>query len=391
MTAPSSRRRWAKLAAAIAIAALGVDLFQPRSAWLRIGPPLLFLGGVIWAAALLFLDGVPAGALRRLRFLRAATLVVSVCVALLVTTLIRLGPSRGLQRLNAGLSGRVQAQGSDPELGWGPSGEGRVGQRLDRVDPARDHLLLIGDSIVFGHGVGDGEHVGRRMADRMPSFQVLNGGVSGYSIDQYYLYLDRLAGTVKPKRVVVGLFTGNDYQVTGREFSWGTSKPLFVVRDGALVRANEGDRCIDDLSRSVLFGALWRSRDFARGAIDALCAPRELTRGELEPAIARLFVEIEAIAVRHGARPLFVLLPVQSDYNVFDEERFLYTGRYRDLRRLLVRGKHDYFEPLPALARAARQGPEPIYLEDHAHFTPRGHDVLAGAIVEALKERGVRP
>jgi lysophospholipase L1-like esterase len=388
---PWPRSRWIKLAGALAIAALGVDLFHPRSRFLRFGPPILIVGGLIWAAWLLFLVGVPEGAAAQRRFKSAAATVLLVLLVILGATMIRLGPTPALQQMNASINGGVSAQSEDAELGWAPQGKGRVGQRLDLIDPGRDHILLMGDSIVFGQGLAPDEHVGHKLEERMPRFQVLNAAVSGYSIDQYYLYLKRIIDEVKPKAIVVGVFTGNDYQITGREFSWGTSKPLFMVENGELVRANEGASCIDDLSHSLLFRSIWRSRDLAMGTINALCAPRELRRGEAEAVIARLFRGIDELGARYGVKPLFMLLPVRDEYNIFDRERFLYTGKYRDLRRLLALGKHDFHEPLPAIARATKEGAESLYLEDHAHFTAKGHVLLAKEYAEQLAKRGITP
>ena len=388
---PPSKYRWIKLAAAIAVAALGVDLFHPRSRFLRFGPPILVVAGLIWAASLLFLTGVPEGAALRRRFKSAAATVILLLIVLLGATLIRLGPTPAFQQMNASMNGGISPQSEDPELGWAPVGKGRIGQHLDVVDPSRDHVLLMGDSIIFGHGVAETEHVGRKLEERMPRWQVLNAAVSGYSIDQYYLYLKRIIDEVKPKAIVVGVFTGNDYQVTGREFSWGTSKPLFTVQGGELVRSNEGASCIDDLSHSLLFRTLWRSRDVAMGTINALCAPRELRRGELEAVLARLFAGIDALGQRYGVKPLFMLMPVRDEYNIFDRERLLYSGKYRDLRRLLVLGKHDFHEPFAAIARAAKDSPEAYYLEDHAHFTAKGHELLAKEFAEQLAKRGIAP
>ena len=386
---PPVKHRWIKLAAALGIAALGVDLFHPRSRFLRFGPPILFVGGLIWAASLLFLANVPEGAASRRRFKSAAATVIMLLVVILGATMIRLGPTPGLQRMNAAVNGGVSAQSEDPELGWAPSGQGRVGQRLDIVDPARDHVLLMGDSIIFGQGLAETEHVGVKLGERLPRFQVLNGSVSGYSVDQYYLYLKRIIDEVKPKAIVVGVFTGNDYQITAREFSWGTSKPLFTVQDGELVRSSAGAGCIDDLSHSLLFRSLWRSREMAMGTINALCAPRELRRGEAEAVLGKLFDGIDALGARYGVRPLFALLPVRDEYNLFDRERFLYSGKYRDLRRLLVVGKHDFFEPFPAIARLQKESGESLYLEDHAHFTAKGHVLLAREFAEQLAKRGI--
>ncbi len=385
------KHRLVKLALSLALVAVGAALFQPRSPWLRFAPPLLVVVGLLWAASLIFLAGVPAGAARRARFKSAAATVVSLLTVILGSSLIRLGPTRSFEELNAGLPGGVQAQSFDPELGWAPVGEGLVGQHLERIDPARDHVLLLGDSIVFGYGVGADEQIGRRLQARMPHWQVLNAAVSGWSIDQYYLYLKRIVDQVRPKVVVVGIFTGNDFQITGREFSWGSSKPLFTVKDGALVRANEGAGCIDDLGRSLLFRTLWRDRDLALSMIRSLCAPRELRRSELEAVISRLFVEIEALAARHGGKVLFELMPTRTEHSLYDGDTYLYVDKYLDLRRLLELGRHDHHEPFPMLARAAKVDKALLYLPDNGHFTARGHDLLAADLLAQLEKRGIVP
>jgi lysophospholipase L1-like esterase len=384
-------RRWAKLGAALLVSAVGVDLFHPRSAFFRFFPPLLIVGGLLWAASLVFLAGVPPGAARRQRFKSAAATVLSILIVILGATLIRLGPTQAFRDMSQDLQSGVAAQAADLELGWAPIGKGRVGQRLDRIEAGRDHLLLLGDSIIYGHGVSEREQVGHLLGEQMSHWQVLNAAVSGYSIDQYYLYLRRIIDEVAPKAIVVGLFTGNDYQITAREFSWGTSKPLFTVEGGELVRSNEGAGCIDDLSQSLLFRSLWRSREAATGMINAFCKPRELRRSEAEAVITRLFEGIDELGGRYGIKPLYVLLPVRDEYNVFDRERFLFASKYRDLRRLLALGNHDYCEPFPAVARAMASSPEPLYQDDHAHFTARGHEVLTAALLEQLDKRGIAP
>jgi lysophospholipase L1-like esterase len=387
----TAKHRVLKLLLAFTLVAVGAELFQPRSPWLRFAPPLLIAGGLLWAASLIFLAGVPAGADRRRRFLSAGATVILLLAVILGATLIRLGPTAGFRARNAGLEDGLEAQSFDSELGWAPVGKGRVGERLEVIDPAKDHLLLLGDSIFYGFTLPADQHVGQRLQAKMPHWQVLNGSVSGYSIDQYYLYLQRIIDEVKPRVIVVGLFAGNDYQLTGREFSWGSSKPLFAVSDGALVRAGEGGRCIEDLSRSLLFRTLWRDRDLALRMINTLCAPRELKRGELDAVVARLFQEIEALAQRHQAKVIFELLPTRGDLSLYDGDEYLYTGKYRDLRRLLRAGKHDVHEPFPAIAAASKQSSDPVYLPDNGHFTARGHEILATDLRDQLMTRGLVP
>ncbi len=386
------KHRWLKLAASLAVTALGYALFYPRVRLLRAVPLLMVVGGLLWAISLLFLSGVPADAPRRRRFKSVAATLISLLIVLLASSMIVPGPSLELAAQKARHAVGLRFNYDNHELGWGPTGKGIVGERGDVVDPGKGHIVLMGDSVMFGHGLPEGDkHVGQRLGALMPHWQVLNGAVSGYSIDQYYLYLRQIVDDVKPKAIVVGVFSGNDYQGTARELTWGVPKPLFVVQGGELVRADDGARCIHDLSSSLLFRTLWRSEASAMAVLKRFCAPRELRRSEAEAVIARLFVAIDELGQRHGMKPLFLLLPGQHSYNLNDRESFLYTSKYRDLRTVLQRGGHDFYEPALAVARAVNQSKEPIYMPDNAHLAAKGHEFLAEEILAQLEKRGISP
>ena len=68
-----------------------------------------------------------------------------------------------------------------------------MGMRSREVDFSRGHILVTGDSIAFGLGVNDDETVSHYLEqdERISKlgYQVLNIGVPGYGIGQYYLNL----------------------------------------------------------------------------------------------------------------------------------------------------------------------------------------------------------
>lgn len=65
------------------------------------------------------------------------------------------------------------------------------GFRSAEIDPSKDHILILGDSVAYGSGVNDDETVSYFLSKKLQQFQVLNLAVMGYGIDQYYLTLKK--------------------------------------------------------------------------------------------------------------------------------------------------------------------------------------------------------
>jgi lysophospholipase L1-like esterase len=265
--------------------------------------------------------------------LRALIITIVTLVATLVGALVVRAPRPDRTGANCKF---------DSEIGWVPAPrkdrpnppvpfERTVGQRLDVVDPSREHVLMLGDSVTFGMGVGDDETASARLGKQLTSAQVLNLGVTGYSIDQYLLYLERELPKVHPKLIIVNIFTGNDYQGTVHDNNYGHVKPLYRLEGDELVRINPVLRepnCPEFLSESLAFSFLWRwaTRRSAFGVEDVnwrrekvltlvskLCGSHQLLPNEGPPVIRRLLAEIDKVARGAGAKLLFVLLPRRND------------------------------------------------------------------------------
>jgi lysophospholipase L1-like esterase len=389
-------RRWlwrAKILCAALVVILGFDVPLFGAVMVPVALAAVALG-TFWLLRLLVrpAPGESAAPPRRKQIaLLVGTSVLMVVLLLGTTATIRLGGAgtapRGEWRPGAPMSPQMV----DPELGWSPFGPPDVvGQRLERVDPARPHVLLMGDSILYGLNLSDEEHVGRKLEALMPGYQVLNASVSGYSIDQYLLTLERVVPVVKPKVVVLGIFTGNDFQITSREFSWGNHKPVLRAEGDKLVRADVAGPCVDRLSRSILFRVLWQSREVAADTIESICRPIRLRRGEAERSIAAMFDAIDRLCAQHGARVLHVLLPVDSEYNTHARDRYLYVSRHYDLWRILGEKPRERFDFSADLFRGGDMRPE-LFFEDHAHLRAPGHELLASAILREITARGLLP
>lgn len=374
---------------------LGLQFFSFTS-WSALGGSLAAMAAaLVWFCyALLFL-GERQGLLYRRRREIALTLVsTALCLLLALASSIgwEMGPSQKFQQEFLSRDDHVAAQQHDAELGWAPGGPpDMVGQRLDKVDPTRPQLVVIGDSILYGLHLPAEETAVHLLDDALPNVQAVNLSVSGYSIEQYWLYLRRVLPHVRSKLIVVGIFTGNDFQLTGREFTpYGMSKPLYHVENGQLVRWNHAERCVDGLATSLLFRWLWRDKERAVELVKLACDPRILRHGETERAIAKQFEAIEALGRERGVPVLWVLLPNVNAINVYDGDRTKYVERYLTLRRLLHGGGHDTFDFFEELKRQhAQHGVElgPLFQEDNSHLTAAGQRLLADSLLRVIRER----
>jgi hypothetical protein len=86
-----------------------------------------------------------------------------------------------------------------------------LGLRGPAVEPApRRHLLVLGDSFMFGSGVRDDETLSARLDAALGErVQVVNGGVPGYGIFQMQAALERLGERIRPEQVLLVLWQGD--------------------------------------------------------------------------------------------------------------------------------------------------------------------------------------
>lgn len=72
--------------------------------------------------------------------------------------------------------------------------------------PANNHIRLVGDSYIFGHGLHDYETLGWQLQAGLNNVRVFNHGVGGYGTCQVLLNLLKIAHHIKPgTKVIYGL------------------------------------------------------------------------------------------------------------------------------------------------------------------------------------------
>jgi acetyltransferase AlgX (SGNH hydrolase-like protein) len=272
-------------------------------------------------------------------------------------------------------------------------------------------VLILGDSLVLSVQVPFRQTFGELLEQRLNAsskgirYRVINGGVQGYGPVQELLFFRSILPVVQPDVVVETLFVGNDAEeALSAEALLGPPRPAWeVFREAATTRRRRFVRrsMILQVLRLRLVTATQR---FTRTAgppepplqvYAAHPAPR-IARGL---AVTRQVVEaMAADGAAAGARTAVMLMPAR--FQVDD-------GDYGRLRDGIARAGGDLvrdaaterfastleglrvprFDALPAL-RSALPGPD-VFFQQTVHLTPRGHEIVAGALERFLRESGL--
>ena len=222
----------------------------------------------------------------------------------------------------------------DPELGWSPIPNRNINQpdsgvlssnslgfRSAEIDQNKKQIIILGDSFAWGFGVSDNETFPYYLGEMVSKsgYQVSNLAVSGYSIDQYYLFLKRHIDKFNNlKQIVLVIYSGNDLQDTGRNFNNGTRKPLFYFRNNNLVLTDNSinEYCLKNLfSRSYFLGrsGLMYKKSFIRTILNQIFGDKLLNSIEAQIVIINLLQRINELALSHNAKLLIVVNPSKED------------------------------------------------------------------------------
>lgn len=137
----------------------------------------------------------------------------------------------------------------DPELGWSPAPNtayddtherpirvvhNSIGLRdIEHRRGEKPTIMVMGDSMVYGTHVQAEERFTDVLRAQLPSYAVVNAGVSGYGTDQQLLFLKRLWDDVAPQIVVLLYCTDTDRRDNTNNIRYDTYKPYVeVAADG---------------------------------------------------------------------------------------------------------------------------------------------------------------
>ena len=112
------------------------------------------------------------------------------------------------------------------------------GFRDNEFEITEKGIIVFGDSIAFGYGVGQDETFAQVLEDKLifKGSDVYNLGTSGYSLNEYNWLYDKYSEELNHKLVILMLYEGNDLQescnlIDRAEFVVDERKGLGLIKD----------------------------------------------------------------------------------------------------------------------------------------------------------------
>ncbi len=214
---------------------------------------------------------------------RTITAIVSLALAEVLLGLLGYPPWRYQQISSGEAASEYQP---DPEAGWAnragvynmaapgtapfrytnwTQGRRATSEQEPAQDDARPRVIVVGDSYVYGYGLGDAGTFAWRMQQAHPEVQVSNYGTPGYGTLQSYIWMDRALQAAPAGAGVFYLFNGFHEDRNAAAPSWirvghhpnnGVFFPYAVLDDGALESKRSIGDAIWPISRKLRTAAM---------------------------------------------------------------------------------------------------------------------------------------
>jgi hypothetical protein len=277
----------------------------------------------------------------------------------------------------------------DPELGWAsiPNRHaiepfGRItsnsfGFRSPEIDDSKEQIVVIGDSVAWGDGVDDQEAFPFHLQELLDGSkrQVSNLAVSGYGVDQYYLFLKRHIEKFKNFKLLIVVFcTRNDRGSTRANIAYGKRKPLFRVAEGNLELTNQNisKNCLRNLvSKSRVVTYLTDASAALKGIVGRLVGDVRIDAKEGDSAIELLIARMSDLAGRNGAKVLFVISPEKADFLEKSEDQLWFENFFENSPYRYI-NLYDSLKPF-------KSDLDSIY-RDKMHYADRGNRIFADQV-----------
>jgi hypothetical protein len=231
---------------------------------------------------------------------------------------------------------------------------------VDHGPKTKPRIAFLGDSFVWGYDVEAEERFTEQIARRLPAWDVVNLGVSGYGTDQEYLVLRKFFDVYEPDVVFLLFCKMNDDDDNSVNRAQGYFKPYFVETEDGLAL---------------------RGTPVPRGCRYFIARHRWLSWSYVTRAVVKCY--------DHVALPI-VRLPSPPTHGILLEMRRFVESRNA---RLLV-GLQDDHPALQAFLTAkgipwVALKNDFVYDSHGRHWTPEGHAWVCDRILAFLKKQGV--
>lgn len=276
--------------------------------------------------------------------------------------------------------------------------------------PNERRIVILGDSLVLSVQVENRQTFCRLLQDRLNSdagptrYRVINAGVQGYGPVEELLFFRTIAKSFQPDIVIATVFVGNDAEeaVASAAKLKGNARPLAdAISDSMMVRLRRLVRrsMVLQVVRLRVVSVTDRLSNWISPPEPPLQSYAEKPASRIAEGlrISRDCVQaLAAEAAAVGARTMVMLVPARFQVN--DEDyghlKEAVEGAGGKLVRDAATARFDEalapipvprFDALPVLRGA---GPDVFFLHT-VHLTPRGHEIVARALEEFIRQRGL--
>lgn len=298
---------------------------------------------------------------------------------------------------------------SDPDIGWEllPNYEGHYHQQVTRLETRtnaqamRDpplteerkatprRVLLLGDSIAFGRGLGEEHTIARRLEARWEQTAVFNAGVPGFDTSQELARLRRFGPMIKPQVVILEWYRNDimvpSHQVEAKVFEGHLVNPDTTREDYERWRSRFVDHTHNPIDWSALIRlgrVQWKNFKTQRKLEERAKTPWEVdeTHEGLQRSLAALR-EANAWCQENGAKFAVVMFPAREECEV-DGPAPVYPKVLADF---CAAEKIPFRDLTPLWKEHFKKTGKTLYLpRDRCHPNSVGGDTTAGWIDEAF-------
>ena len=232
---------------------------------------------------------------------------------------------------------------------------------------SRSHVVVVGDSFVFGMGVREEDRLTEVLESLEPTWRVHNMGMPGWGIDLMIRAIELLASKTQPDIVALAVYTDDFRRLLPYYAGTGYAIPKFELKDGKL------------LSVPYTHAIGWRRLRIAHAVYETYCGwGLRRNRFDLNEALLNRFLEM---AEQHEFEPVVLFLPGKG-WTKDDQARVNFLQDWATRKEVPF---------LDLTERIFDAGIDETYIEGNWHWNPRGHEIAAEELHRFLKEQFYSP